>query len=85
MKWDKVREVYPNKWVVLEAVEAHSVDGYRILDNVEVQDVCTDAMEAFCKHAALQKQWPRREFYFFHTLREALDIHEKKQLRWQRA
>ncbi|WP_240374076.1 hypothetical protein [Bacillus piscicola] len=78
MNWEKVRQAYPDRWVVLEAKAAHSAEGYRVIDEAEVVAVLEDAMEAFRRHAALQKQEPRREFYFFHTSRECLDIYEKK-------
>lgn len=31
MLWEEVRKAYPNKWVVIEAIEAHSDSNYRIV------------------------------------------------------
>jgi len=31
MLWEEVRKAYPNKWVVIEAIEAHLDSNYRIV------------------------------------------------------
>jgi hypothetical protein len=78
MLWEEVRKAYPDKWVVFEAIEAHSDSNYRIVDDIAVIDFFDDSMDAFHRHAQLHKQKPYRELYFFHTSRESLDIREKK-------
>ncbi|GGN57862.1 hypothetical protein [Oceanobacillus indicireducens] len=65
MLWEEVRLTYPNKWVVFEAIKAHSDNNYRMIDDIAVIDYFDDSMEAFRRHAELQKQKPRRELYFF--------------------
>lgn len=78
MLWDKVRKAYPDKWVVFEAIETHSSRNYRIVDDIAVIDSFDNSIDAFHRHNILHKQKPNREFYFFHTSRENLDIREKK-------
>ena len=78
MLWEDVRQAYPDKWIVFEAIEAHSENNYRIVDDLAVIATFDDSMEAFRKHAELHKEKPYREFYFFHTSRAKLDIREKK-------
>ena len=78
MKWDQVRETYPNKWVIVEAIKAHSEDNQRIVEDLSVYGEYENSMDALKKHAEMHKQLPNREFYFFHTSRERLDIIEKK-------
>lgn len=78
MQWKEVRHTYPDKWVVLEAIEAHSDNNIRVIEDMSVLDCFDDSMEALRRHAELHKLKPDREFYFFHTSRENLDIHEKK-------
>lgn len=78
MLWEEVRSTYPDKWVVFEAIEAHSDSNYRIVDDIAVIDYFDESMEAFRRHSELHKQKPNRELYFFHTSREKLDIREKK-------
>ena len=38
MKWNEVRQHYPHQWLLLEAVEAHSSAGKRVLDELAVLD-----------------------------------------------
>ena len=84
MEWNRIREWYPSKWVVIEARSSHSHKGYRILDDMEVLEVFEEPMSAMQCHANLQKENPTRELYFFHTSRELLDIHERKRVRFQK-
>lgn len=78
MLWEEVRKAYPDKWVVFEAIDAHSENNYRIVDEIAIINYFSGSMEAFHKHSELHKQKPNRELYFFHTSREKLDIREKK-------
>ncbi len=77
MQWEGVRQSYPEKWVVLEAIEAHSENNIRIVEDMAVLDSFEDSMEAFRRHTELHKVNPNREFYFFHTSHENLEIQEK--------
>ncbi|MBL4953469.1 hypothetical protein JK635_14850 [Neobacillus sp. YIM B02564] len=78
MLWEQVRKAYPDKWVVIEAIAAHSESKFRIVDDIAVIDSFDDSMDAFRRHHELHKQKPNRELYFFHTSREDLEIREKK-------
>ncbi|MEI3597867.1 MULTISPECIES: hypothetical protein [unclassified Oceanobacillus] len=74
MLWEEVRLTYPNKWVVFEAIKAHSDNNYRKIDDIAVIDYFDNSMEALQRHAKLQKEKPRHELYFFHTSRKKLHI-----------
>lgn len=78
MLWEEVKKAYPDKWVVFEAIEAHSENNFRIVDEIAVIDSFDNSMDAFRRHSELHKQKPNRELYFFHTSRKSLDIREKK-------
>lgn len=78
MDWADVRNAYPNTWVIIEALEAHTTpDQQRSLDRIAVIEYCSDGQTAFQRYQALHRQHPEREFYFFHTSRETLEIHEQ--------
>ncbi len=80
MKWNEVRQAYPNQWLVVEAIEAHNtIDQIRKPDRLAVVETCTDGNAALQSYRRLHQQHPQREFYFVHTSRELLDIHE---LQW---
>ena len=81
MQWADIRESYPEQWLIIEALEAHTTpDHLRQLDNIAVIDKCLDGTEAFTRYRHLHQLYPAREFYFVHTGREALDIHEQQWL-----
>ncbi|MBO0993207.1 hypothetical protein [Bacillus sp. SD088] len=65
MLWEEVKKVSPDQWVVFEAIEAHSDNHYRIVDDIAVIDSFDDSMDAFRRHSKLHKQKTYHEFYFF--------------------
>jgi hypothetical protein len=42
MIWSEVRQAYPNRWLIIEAVEAYTLDERRILDKIAVMEACRD-------------------------------------------
>lgn len=80
MRWANVRKTYPNQWLVIEAVKAHSVKTKRVLDKISVLESCNDGVKAMQGYRKLHKQYPEREFYFVHTSRQRLDIQERQWL-----
>ncbi len=79
MLWDEIRKVYPNQWMVIEALEAHTTpDHQRHLDRLAVIEPCTDGSAAFDRYRRYHQMFPEREFYFVHTSREVLDIREQQ-------
>jgi len=80
MRWSDVRQSYPNQWLVIEALEAHSQNDQRILDLIAVIETCLDGDKAFQSYRKLHQQYPLREFYFVNTDRLELDIRERQWL-----
>jgi hypothetical protein len=78
MQWPEVRTAYPNQWLVIEALEAHTEHERRLLDRIAVIDVCADGAAAMQSYRRLHQQYPVREFYFAHTQRETLEIIEQR-------
>ncbi len=76
MQWSQVRTAYPDQWLVIEALEAHTRDRQRILDRIAVIETCADGKAAMTCYRQLHRQYPLREFYFVHTSRHELDIVE---------
>lgn len=79
MQWDEIRERYPRQWLLVEAVEAHSAEDQRILDDIAVIQSCPDWAGAMESYKKLHRTDPQRELYIFHTDRERLEVGE---LRW---
>ena len=80
MRWMNIRKTYPNQWLVIEAVKAHSLKTKRLLDKIAVMETCLDGTTAMQKYRRLHQQHPEREFYFVHTSRKQLDIQERQWL-----
>ena len=76
MKWSQVRTAYPDQWLVIEALEAHTEDRQRILDRIAVIETCPDGRTAMHCYRQLHREYPLREFYFVHSRRDELDILE---------
>ena len=78
MTWNEIRTRYPDQWLIVEALDAHTEDGRRKLDQLAVVALCADGSEALERYRALHHQYPKRELYFVHTARESLDIRERR-------
>ena len=78
MQWAQVRQRYPDRWLIVEALEAHTDGNRRRLDQLAVVEECTDGPEAYRRYKALHHQFLDRELYFVHTEREQLEILERQ-------
>ena len=81
MNWSEIRQIYANQWLVIEALKAHTTDdNQRLLEELAVIESCVNGSEAMKKYQHFHQHYPYREFYFVHTSREELDIHERQWL-----
>jgi hypothetical protein len=81
MQWSEIRQAYPDRWLIVEALEAHTTsDRRRHLDCLAIVETCPDGSIALQRYRSLHQQYPLREFYFIHTSREELDIREREWL-----
>ena len=77
MIWLEVQKAYPDQWLVIEALEAHTESNQRLLDRIAVIETCPDGASAMQSYQRLHRDYPLREFYYVHTGREKLDIRER--------
>ena len=80
MEWNEIRKHYPHQWLLLEAIQARSESGKRILEQITVVNIFLDAQVAMKGYLQLHHQSPERELYVLHTDREVLDITERRWL-----
>ena len=81
MQWSEIRKAYPDQWLIIEALQAHTTsDSRRILDKIAVIEHPANGNAAMQNYRQLHQQYPEREFYFVHTSREELDIRERQWL-----
>ncbi len=79
MQWPEIRSAYPDEWLVVEALQAHTTpDNRRQLDIIAVVERCADGNSALQSYRRFHQQHPAREFYFVHTSRKELDIREQQ-------
>jgi hypothetical protein len=77
MTWQQIRSQYPQQWLLLEAIKAHSADNKRVVEEFGVLNTFTDSKTAMRFYLELHRQMPERELYVLHTDREAVDITER--------
>lgn len=79
MLWVEVKRAYPNQWVIIEAIEAHTKGDKRIINQMTVVDnFQDDNNKALLHYLQLHRKHRERELYVVHTSRPELDIIEQK-------
>jgi hypothetical protein len=80
MTWSEIRRHNPHQWLVVEALNARSEGGRRLVDQLAIVDVFSDGKTAYEAYLKLHLQAPERELYVLHTDREEIDIEERSWL-----
>ncbi len=80
MQWQAIRENYPQQWLLLEAITAHSEGEMRVLDQLAVLGAYADSVAAMQSYTQVHRESPALELYVFHTSRESLDVVERQWL-----
>ncbi|WP_053957026.1 hypothetical protein [Inediibacterium massiliense] len=78
MKWKDIRDQYSNKWVLVEALKANSIDNKRIIQDMAVISNHSNSTEAWKQYKDLHLSEPSRELYIFHTSNEEIEVIEQK-------
>lgn len=78
MNWQEIRQHYPQNWLLIEAIEAHTEANKRVLDQIAVLDTFPDSMTAIQNYQAWRHAAPERELYVVHTDRAELEIYERR-------
>jgi hypothetical protein len=80
MNWTEIRRYYPQQWLLVEAIKAHTELNKRILEQLAVINSFVDSVTAMQNYRQLHHEAPERELYILHTSRETLDITERRWL-----
>lgn len=81
MKWETIRAHFPNQWVTMEAFDAHSKSGKRIIEDMSVLDSALESIQLSRVYRDRLCKTPGREIFFFHTSRETIEIEERTSLK----
>jgi hypothetical protein len=75
MNWQEIREQYPSRWMVVEAIDAYTKGGERVIDKLEVVGAFGDDWQpAWELYKEVHHADRKREYYVLHTDRVELDI-----------
>ena len=77
MRWSDARAQFADRWLVVEALSAHSTGGRREVEDMSVLEAFADSADALRRYLALHRAEPTRELYVVHTSREHLEIAER--------
>lgn len=77
MKWKDAREKYPNRWLLIKALEAKSENGFRIVEDLDIINCFENGSEALKAYSKIHKQDKFLEMYVYHTSKDTLDIGER--------
>jgi hypothetical protein len=80
MIWQEIRMRYPQQWVLVEAIHAHSTADQRVLDQLAVVNTFPDSVSAMNGYRQFHRAAPERELYVFHTSRAQLEVAERRWL-----
>lgn len=79
MKWEDVCQAFPEKWVLIEAIQAYTSEASeRILEEVTPLDKFSNSSEAMRAYQEIHRENPIRELYVLHTSRKTPSIIERK-------
>lgn len=75
MTWQEIREAYPHRWVLVEAIDACTENGRRIVKTMSlIRPFAEDWYAAWAEYRRLHDLNKMREYYILHTDREELNI-----------
>ncbi|WP_066072613.1 hypothetical protein [Neobacillus soli] len=74
MMWTEVRENYPNKIVLAEALKTSSHNKIRSIEEMSILSVFQNSMDAWEEYKKVHKERPDKELYILHTSREKAEV-----------
>ncbi|AJY73457.1 hypothetical protein [Paenibacillus beijingensis] len=77
MKWDQIRNQYPERWVLVEALSAYSMNHKRNIEEMSVIAGYTNPKEAWSSYKNLHLLEPTRELYVFYTGNDYIEVIEQ--------
>ncbi|MGL5692889.1 MAG: hypothetical protein ACRCXA_02340 [Peptostreptococcaceae bacterium] len=77
MKWTDVKKEYPNKWVLIKAINARTENGLRLVEELEVLNSFENGQEALKEYSIKHKLNKSDEMYVYHSSKDNLEISER--------
>ncbi len=76
MTWQEIREQFPNQWVLVEALNSSSQNGYWTLEKMAVLNSFIDGEMALDDYEKIHDKQPLRDLAVLHTSRPQSKIAE---------
>lgn len=76
MRWDEIRRMQPDRWVLVEALLAHTEGTFWVLDDMALIQVFPHAADAWEEYHILHKAKPDRELCILSTNWEESKVEE---------
>ena len=74
MSWDEIRTGYVDRWLLVEALEAHTDGSQRVISSLTVIGEYADYYAGWDEFKRLHAADKWREYYVLHTARPRLEI-----------
>lgn len=74
MTWTQARQQYPEKWLLIEAIKAHTNENQRVIEDMAVIQQFDDSLEAMRFYRDYRREQMQRELLVVHTHREELQV-----------
>ncbi len=79
MKWEDIRQAFPEQWILIEAIQAHTnKQNERILEKIVPLERFSNSPDAMRVYQEIHRDESNRELYVLHTSRKKPNIIEKK-------
>lgn len=77
MLWSEVREKYPDRIVLIEAIKTSSEDKIRTVNEMSILSDFDESSVAWKAYKKIHKNKPDKEIYLFHTSKEKAEVMEQ--------
>ena len=74
MTWTEARSQYPEKWLLIEALKAHTEENRRIVEDMAVIKQFEDSLEAMRFYCEYRRSATQRELLVVHTRKSELQV-----------
>ena len=74
MTWTETRTQYPEKWLLIEALKAHTEENRRIVEDMTVLQQFDNSLEAMQFYREYRRHAAHRELLVVHTRKPELKV-----------
>jgi hypothetical protein len=76
MTWEAIRQQYPHRWLLVEAIDAYTEGTKQVVQDLLLIDVFGSEVDdnTWDHYICIRQPNMAREYYLFHTDNETLDI-----------